>query len=451
MVFPETLVEEALRKIRRHLEEGNWEAAVGVLESLRPPDQAEVISELPPEHQETILPKIDAGISADILEELEEEKALAIASRLKTEDLARILDEMEPDDAADLIGDLPLDKAAETLKAMKETEEVVPLLRYPDETAGGRMIPVPITLNSDMTVQEALNKLRLYAPDSDVIYYLFVVDKDLKLVGVVSLRKLITAGLNERIEDLMDRNVIYVNHFADQEECARLLYRYELLALPVVDDEGHLLGMVTANEVLDVMAEETTEDIHLMGGAGPLREPYLSAKILPIIRRRFIWLLLLFLAELYTGSVLRHFHNEIEKAVALTYFIPLLIGTGGNAGSQSASTIIRALALGEVKFRDLLKVVLKEFAIGFILGLGIGLAGFLRGVTWGSGLLLSITVGLAQMCIIVWANIVGSFFPLVAARIGLDPAVLSAPFVTTLVDGTGLLMYMLIAKIIMGI
>ncbi|MDW8103150.1 MAG: CBS domain-containing protein, partial [Anaerolineae bacterium] len=258
MVFPETIVEEALRKIRKHLEEGNWEAAVGVLESLRPPDRAEVISELPPEHQETILPKIDAGISADILEELEEEEALAIASRLKPEDLARILDKMEPDDAADLIGDLPLDKAAETLKAMKETEEVVPLLRYPDDTAGGRMIPVPITLNSEMTVQEALKKLRLYAPDSDVIYYLFVVDKDLKLVGVVSLRKLITAGLHERIEDLMDRNVIYVNHFADQEECARLLYRYELLALPVVDDEGHLLGMVTANEVLDVMTEETT-------------------------------------------------------------------------------------------------------------------------------------------------------------------------------------------------
>ncbi len=451
MVFPEAIVEEALSKIKKHLEEGNWEAAIGVLESLRPPDQAEVLSELPLEQQETILPRMDAEISADILEELEEEEALAIASRLRTEDLARILDEMEPDDAADLIGDLPPSKAAEALRAMKEAEEVAPLLRYPDNTAGGRMIPVPITLSSEMTVEEALEKIRLYAPDSDVIYYLFVVDKDLKLVGVVSLRKLITAALHERIENLMDRNVIYVDHFADQEECARLLYRYELLALPVVDDEGHLLGMVTANEVLDVVAEETTEDIHLMGGAGPLREPYLNAKVFPIIRRRFVWLLLLFVAELYTGTVLRYFQGELEKVVALTFFIPLLIGTGGNAGSQAASTIIRAIALGDIKFKDLLKVLVKELSIGVILGLGIGLAGFLRGMTWGSGLLLSITVGVAQMCIIIWANLVGSFFPMVAARIGLDPAVLSAPFVTTLVDGTGLLIYLLIAKIIMGI
>jgi Mg/Co/Ni transporter MgtE (contains CBS domain) len=264
MVFPEAIVEEALKKIKAHLEEGNWEAAVGVLEALRPPDQAEVLSELPLEQQETLLPIMDAEISADVLEELEAEEAATLASRLKTQDLARILDEMEPDDAADLLGDLPLEKAAEALQAMKEPEEVVPLLRYPDDSAGGRMIPVPITLSSEMTVQEALEKIRLYAPDSDVIYYLFVVDKNAKLVGVVSLRKLITADLNERIENIMDRDVIYVNHFADQEECAKLLYRYELLALPVVDDEGRLLGMVTANEVLDVMAEEATEDIHLM-------------------------------------------------------------------------------------------------------------------------------------------------------------------------------------------
>jgi magnesium transporter len=451
MVFPEAIVEEALKKIKAHLEEGNWEAAVGVLEALRPPDQAEVLSELPLEQQETLLPIMDAEISADVLEELEAEEAATLASRLKTQDLARILDEMEPDDAADLLGDLPLEKAAEALQAMKEPEEVVPLLRYPDDSAGGRMIPVPITLSSEMTVQEALEKIRLYAPDSDVIYYLFVVDKHSKLVGVVSLRKLITADLNERIENIMDRDVIYVNHFADQEECAKLLYRYELLALPVVDDEGRLLGMVTANEVLDVMAEEATEDIHLMGATGPLREPYLTAKVFPIIRRRFTWLLLLFLAELYTGSVLRHFHSELEKAVALTYFIPLLIGTGGNAGSQSATTVIRAMALGDIKFKDAFKVLLKELSIAVVLGLGIGLAGFLRGLSWGSGLALSITVGLAQLCIILWANTVGSIFPILAARIGLDPAVLSAPFVTTLVDGTGLLIYLLIAKIILGL
>ncbi|HDN79984.1 MAG: magnesium transporter [Chloroflexi bacterium] len=451
MRLEEKIVNEALRQVKAHLETGDWEGAIAVLESLRPPDQADVFTGLPRKDQERLLPRMDVEDSADIMEQLEDEDAVELASRLKVENLARILDEMEPDDAADLIGDLSPERAAEAIAAMKEPEDILPLLQYPDETAGGRMTPLPITLNAKMTVEEALNYVRLYAPDSDIIYYLFVVDDEGKLVGVVSLRQLLVASPYELVENIMDRDVIYVHHFTDQEECARLISRYDLLALPVVDDEMHLLGMITVDDLMDVMEEEATEDIHRLAGSEPLKEPYLTAKVFSIVRKRIGWLLLLFLAELYTGTVLRHFHRELSQAIALSYFIPLLIGTGGNAGSQAATTVIRAMALKEVKFRDAPKVLFKEISLGFLLGLVIGIVGFIRAISWGSEIALSITVGVTMATIIVWANIVGSFLPMLAARLGLDPAVLSAPFVTTLVDGTGLFIYLSIAKIILGL
>lgn len=450
-VMEKRVIEEALAQVKTHLEVGDWEGAIAVLEALRPPDQADVFAKLPIENQEFLLPRMDVEDSADILEELEEEEAAELARRLPPSELGRILDEMEPDDAADLIGDLSPAHAAEAIAAMEEPEDVMPLLQYPDETAGGLMTSVPITLHAKMTVEEALDHVRRYAPDSDIIYYLFVVDKEGKLVGVASLRQLLVAPPHELVERVMDPDVIYVNHYADQEQCAHLISRYDLLALPVVDDEMHLLGMITVDDLMDVMEEEATEDFHLLGGSEPLREPYLSARIFSIVRRRVVWLFLLFVAELYTGTVLRAFEKELSEVVALSFFIPLLIGTGGNAGSQASTTITRALALGEVSFGDALRVLFKEIRLGLLLGSVIGLAGFLRAMTWGSGLRLSMTVGITMLTLIVWANLVGSLLPLLASRLRLDPAVLSAPFVTTLVDGTGLLFYLTIAKFILGL
>ncbi|HEY68656.1 MAG: magnesium transporter [Chloroflexi bacterium] len=442
-------VDATLTQVREALAEGDWDRAVALVEALRPPDQADLFGELPPTEQDQLLPRLDLEDSADILEELEEEEAAEIAARLEAEELARILDEMEPDEAADLLGDIPPERVAEVMAAMEEAEEVRPLLIHADESAGGLMTSAKVTLHKEMTAEEAIAYLRAVAPESEDVYYLFVVDEDVRLVGVVSLRQLVIAPPHTRIEEIMDPNVIHVRADADQEEAARLMARYDLLALPVVDDGGHLLGLITHDDLVEVLEDEATEDIYRLGASEPLDEPYLDASILHIVRKRVGWLLLLFVTETFTGSVLRLFESELAEAVALAFFVPLLIGTGGNAGSQVSSMVIRALALGEVRFRDLVQVVWREIRVSLLLGLAMGLVGFIRALTWGSPVSLGMTVGISLMAIVLWSAIIGAALPILASRLRIDPAVVSGPAMSTLVDATGLVIYFFIARWIM--
>jgi magnesium transporter len=440
-----------LSQVRTALAAGDWEQAVRLIEALRPPDQADLFGELPPEEQDALLPRLDVEDSADILEELEDSEAAELASRLDTEALARILDEMEPDEAADLLGDIPPAQAIQALSAMEEADEVEPLLAHPDETAGGLMTTPLVTLRQEMTAEEAIAYLRALAPDSETVYYLFVVDEENRLVGVVSLRQLIVAPPTARIREIMDTEVIHVHAGADQEEAARLMSRYGLLALPVVDDEGRLLGLITHDDLVEVLEDEATEDIQRLGASEPLDEPYLDTPIPTMFRKRIGWLLLLFVTETFTGSVLRFFEHELAEAIALTFFVPLLIGTGGNSGSQVSSAVIRALALGELTFRHLLTVVWREIRTAFLLGLAMGAVGFIRALTWHSPPLLAITVGISLSAIVLWAAIIGATLPLIAHRLRIDPAVVSGPAMSTLVDATGLVIYFLIARAIMGL
>ncbi|MBC7225844.1 MAG: magnesium transporter [Thermoflexales bacterium] len=440
-----------LNQVRAALAAGEWDRAVALIESLRPPDQADLFSELPPEEQDALLPRLDVEDSADILEELEDREAAELAARLDAETLAQILDEMEPDEAADLLGDIPPAQAIQALSAMEEADEVEPLLAHPDETAGGLMTPPTVTLRQDMTTEEAIAHLRALAPDSETVYYLFVVDQENHLVGVVSLRQLIVAPPTTRIRDIMDPEVIHIHAGADQEEAARLMSRYGLLALPVVDDEDRLLGLITHDDLVGVLEDEATEDIYRLGASEPLDEPYLDTSISKMFRKRIGWLLLLFVTETFTGSVLRFFEHELAEAIALTFFVPLLIGTGGNSGSQVASAVIRALALGELTFRHLFIVVWREIRTAFLLGLAMGVVGVIRALTWHSPPLLAITVGVSLSAIVVWAALIGASLPLIAHRLRIDPAVVSGPAMSTLVDATGLVIYFLIARAIMGL
>lgn len=444
-------IDLVLAQVREALAQEDWQRAVRLIEALRPPDQAEIFGELPPYEQDQLLPRLDIADSADILEELEEDEAAEIATRLDTENLARILDKMEPDEAADLLGDIPPGQAAQALAVMEEAEEVRPLLAHADETAGGLMTPAEVLLRKDMTAEEAIAYLRSVAPESETVYYLFVIDRENRLVGVVSLRQLVIASPSTRVGEIMDPDVIYVRADADQEEAARLMARYDLLALPVVDHKRHLVGLITHDDLVEVLEEEATEDIQRLGASEPLEEPYLDAPVLSVVRKRIGWLLLLFVTESFTGSVLRLFDEELTEAVALAFFIPLLIGTGGNAGSQVASTIIRALALGEVRFRDLVRVVWREVRTSLLLGMSMGLIGLVRALTWGSPATLATTVGLSLIAIVLWAGVIGALLPLVASRFRIDPAVVSGPAMSTLVDATGLLIYFLIARMIMGL
>ncbi|HAL61546.1 MAG TPA: magnesium transporter, partial [Chloroflexi bacterium] len=341
-----TQIANLTEQVRRYLESDDLEGAIALLEALRPADKAEVFGDLPPSRQQHLLPRLDAEESADILEKLEDEEVAELAGRLEPRTLGRILDAMEPDEAADLLGDLPTQKAQALLASMKEAEEVRPLLLHPDDTAGGLMTSEFLALKRKMSAREALEAVRRWAPETEAAHYLFVVDTRNKLCGVVSLRQLIIVDPTTRLEEIMDPDVIQVKVGTDREECAQIMSRYDITALPVVDEEERLLGVITIDDILDVLEEEATEDIQRLGGAQPLEKPYLSTGIFEVSKKRMGWLLVLFVTETLTGSVLRHFQTQLDAVVALAFFVPLLIGTGGNAGTQTTSTIIRALAVG---------------------------------------------------------------------------------------------------------
>ena len=271
------------------------------------------------------------------------------------------------------------------------------------------------------------------------------------MAGVVSLLKLLKATGRTTIDNLMDRNYVAATLDADQEECAQLMSRYDLTALPVVDETNRLVGVITIDDVIDVIEEEATEDIQRLGGSAPLDKPYLLTSAWEVARRRIGWLLMLFVTGMFTTNVLEFFEGTLEKMVALSFFIPLLIGTGGNAGSQTTSTIIRALGVGEVEKRDVLKVLWHEIQIGLLLGVLVGVAGFVRAWTFGGDPLLGVTIGLAVSIIVFWSNSVGSLLPLFASLIGVDPALISGPLMSTLVDATGLFIYLSVAQAILGV
>jgi magnesium transporter len=278
-----------------------------------------------------------------------------------------------------------------------------------------------------------------------------VVNSKERLVGVVPLRKLITSPVEKTIGELMNPAVVAVRADTDQEEVARLVSRYDFFAIPVADDAGRLLGIITADDAVDILEEEYTEDAQRFGGSQPLEMEYLSTKISTVFSKRIGWLLVLFMTEMLTGSVMRLYESELQAVVALAFFIPLMIGTGGNSGSQTTATIIRAIAVGEVQFRDGLRLLWHETRIGLMLGVVIGVVGYLRAVMWGSSSRLALTVASALLIIVIWANVIGSLLPLLASRLKIDPAVISGPVMSTLVDATGLMIYFTLARSIMGL
>jgi len=445
------IVAEALAHLRSLLEANDLDGAIALIESLRPPDQADVFSELPTAQQQRLLPQINIEDLADILEKMEETEAAELARGLDVSTLAHILDEMQPDEAADLLGDLLPDRVTAALAQMAEPEEVQPLLLHPDETAGGLMTSEFLALRPRMTAAQAIEAIRSWAPEAETVYYLFVVDREGRLCGAVNLRQLIVADPSTMVSDIMDPDVISVRADADQEECARLMSRYDLLALPVVDEENHLLGVITVDDLVEVLEEEATEDFQRLSGSQPLEQPYLSISPLTMARKRMGWLLLLFVTHTLTASVMRYFEHALETVVALSFFIPLLIGTGGNTGSQTITIIVRALALRELDLKDFLRAIWREAITGLIMGTGLSLIGLCLAVVLGVDIRLAITVAVAILSVVIWANIVGTLLPFISQRLGIDPAMGSAPGLDTVVDATGLLIYFAIAHLLLGI
>jgi len=446
-----TDLEDILVKVRASLEHDDVAGAVAALEALRAPDQADLFHELDDEHQTTLLPRLDPEDAADILEELDDEDAAEIVATLPRDTMARIIDEMEPDEAADLLGELEPDDQAYVLERLEDRAEVSPLLLHPEDTAGGLMTSEFLALGRRMTIAEAIAALRDWRPDAEDIADVYVVDRHGRLAGVISAGQLFREDSTTELADVVDTDLVTALVGTDQEEVARLMSRYDLATLPVVDPQGRLVGVVTIDDVVDVLEEETTEDFQRFGGTEPLDRPYLESSILTVARKRIGWLLLLFLTETLTGSVLRHFEEEMAAVVSLAFFIPLLIGTGGNAGSQTTSTIIRALAVEDLDKRGLLRPLFHELSVGIVLGLAMGIVAYGRALLWGTGQAVALTVSVAICTIVIWANALGSLLPILAHRLKIDPTVVSGPAMSTLVDATGLFIYFTIAGIVLAL
>ena len=387
----------------------------------------------------------------ELLGELDPTDAASILSQLANVDAADVLESMDPDEAADVFGEIDPDRADQIMFEMEpiEAEELRGLLLYPPDTAGGRMTPAFVSVAPELTARQTILALQRLSEQAETISYVYVTDAEDHLLGVLALRRLVLSPPETPIADLLDPQVVRVPVMADQEIAARMLTERGLLAVPVVDDDNHLLGIITVDDVADILQQETTEDIERLGGSEPLEEPYLRAKPILLWRKRVGWLLALFLAEAYTGTVLRHYQSEVEAVVALSFFIPLLIGTGGNVGSQVVTTIVRAMAVGDVRFGDIFRIVRKEFVTAIGLGVVMAAATFIRAMTLSVGVDVGLTVAISVSTIVMWAAVVGAVLPLILNKLRVDPAVVSAPFISTLVDGTGLMIYFTVARVVL--
>lgn len=436
------------------IERRDREAAEETLWQLAEQDElGRTLQELAP-HQLTRLAQLLGDEHfGEFLAELEPSEAADVLERLSWGEAADVLEAMAPDDAADVFAELEPEEAGRILVAMEplEAQELQELLSYPPDTAGGRMTPAYVALSPEVRVDQAIVALRQLAQAAETIYYVYVTDEEGHLLGVVSMRDLVLSPPGRTVGEVMETDLVRVAATADQEEAARILIEEGLLAIPVVDEQNRLLGIITVDDVADILEREATEDIERLGGSQPLEVPYMRANPLLLWRKRVGWLLLLFVAEMYTGTVLRHFEQELEEAIALAFFVPLLIGTGGNAGSQVVTTLVRAISVEGIGLRDLARIYPKELLAGLLAGLVMGAAGFLRAEILGVDPAISLTVGLALLCIVVWATAVATVLPLALKRLGIDPAVVSSPFIATLVDGTGLVIYFNVARFILGL
>ncbi|MCA9970884.1 MAG: magnesium transporter [Anaerolineales bacterium] len=442
------LVEE----IEKLIENGQLAELRALLADVHPADIADLMDELPTEYAVVAFEQLTIEIASEVLDETGSLVRQELVEKVDDERLADLLDTLPMDDAVEFLEDLP-DPVSERLLGLMEPDEaadVQQLLAYEEETAGRLMTTDVAALRRYWTVAETFEYLRSLG-DAETLHYLYVVDRDDRLIGVVPLRELIMAPADATIDHIMRDQVVAVSVTADQEDIADMVSRYDYYAIPVVDAQGRLRGVVTVDDVLDVIEEEVTEDIQRIGGSEPLDQPYFAVSILQIVRKRIGWLLLLFLAATLSGNVIKYFQNELDVVVSLGFFLTLITGTGGNAGSQTVTTIIRAITLDEVRLSNLWAAWSREVTVGLLMGLAMGAAGFLRAILWDTGYQVALVVTLTLPIVVVWSTTVATIIPILADRFKIDPTVISGPMIATIVDATGLLIYFSLAKAILDI
>jgi magnesium transporter len=439
-------IDHTLDEVRAALEAGRVIDAIASLIRLHPADLADAFADLDDTDQIALLTKLEIPVMADLLEELEDDEAADVAEVLPPERLADVLDEMEPDEAADVLGDLHPDLVAEALAEMEDADEVIPLLGFPDETAGGLMTTSYLALHPHTRASHAIDFLRQVSPEEETPYYLNVVDRDRRLVGIVGLRELVIAEPNTQVDTFMDPNVIYVHTDTDQEEVARLMVRYNLAALPVVDEQGLLRGVITYDDLMDVLEDEATEDIYRLANVS---DPDLSIHS-PIglsVRRRLPWLYLNSLTAFFASWVISRYESVIAQVAVLAVFLSVVAGLGGNSATQSLAIIVRAIALGELDLREAWRTIFKEASIGLLQGISVGAVAGVGVYLWKGNPTLGLILGLALVGNMLVAGIIGTLIPIGLKALNLDPALASSVLVTAVTDSVGFALFLALALI----
>src|SRR5438552_4867574 len=430
-----------------------------------PADVAEVIVDMPEDDRVIIFRILPAALAADVFEYLDVDTQQSLLRCMAHEQVAAILNEMSPDDRTALLEEVPSAAARQLIRLLTPDERRVStaLLGYPEGSVGRFMTPDFVAVREDWTVKEVLDYVREHGQDSETLNFIYVVDERGKLIDDLRIRNFLLRPLNTRVDEIMDRSFVHLTVNETQEEALNIFRKYDRAALAVVDSNGVLVGIVTQDDMLDVAEEEATEDIQKIGGMEALAEPYTTIPLLRMVKKRATWLIILCLGEMLTATAMANYQDELAKALVLALFLPLIISSGGNSGSQASTLMIRAMALGEVTLRDWWHVMRREIQAGLSLGLILGIIGTIRVSAWDIAdepyfhhqiyspelPQVTVTVGIALVGVVLWGTLSGSMLPFLLRRVGADPATSSAPFVATLVDVTGLIIYFSIALVIM--
>ena len=431
-----------------------WRELKDILTEMNEQDIAELFMELEERDLTLIYRLLPKELAAEVFVNMEPEYQELLIRAFSDTELREVLDELYVDDAVDLIEEMP---ATLVKRILRHTDpdtrkSINEILRYPEDSAGSLMTIEYVDLKRSLTVADAFTRIRRTGVDKETIYTCYVTDSKRKLKGYVTVKDLLLADETATIREIMEDNVISVNTHEDKEVVADLFQKYDLVVLPVVDRENRLVGIITVDDAIDVLQEEITEDMELMAGITPTDKPYLKMGVFENFKKRIPWLMILMVSATFTEKIITHFEGALTACVSLTAFIPMLTGTCGNCGNQSSSTIIRGLSLGEIEFKDTLKVVLKEFSIALVCGIALAIVNFIKlmifdDIGWQVALVVSVTM----IAAVVFAKVVGSILPVIAKKIGFDPAVMSSPFISTIVDAVTLLIYFAIASSVLNL
>ena len=441
-------------KLLEYLEERRFRELKEELEYMHPVDIAELMEELEDKQMILVFRLLDKDAAAETFTEMEaNDQRETLLNALTDSEIAEFMEEMYIDDTVDVLEEMPANVVDRLLNATDEETrtQINQLLKYPEDSAGSIMNVEYIAFQKDMTVEEAILKIRQIGLNRETIYTCYVTEKR-KLIGVITLKDLLTSGDNRIIEEIMETNLIYVNTHDDQEDAAALINKYNIIAVPVVDNDMRMVGIVTVDDAIDVIEEEATEDMSMMMGISPSEETYFGTTVWEHAKSRIPWLLFLMLSATLSGLALGRFEGAIAIMPILNTFVPMLTGTGGNCGSQSSTLIIRGLATDEIEFRDIFKVIRKELGVSLLVGVMLAVVNGIRIILmYERDVMLALTLGITIICTVTLAKVVGCSLPLAAKKIGLDPALMAAPLITTLVDTGTIILYFTIATKIFGI